>query len=104
MDDDERRDDLTPDEAEEARDEGTSGEVAHREGEFDYLRDAMREVLDELRGIRADFAERQRVAASVAVDNGARVTDAPDEGASVEVADEEDGIGDPRDRDYSIER
>lgn len=102
--DEERRDDLTPDEAEQADDDGIDAEEEHRAGEFDYLRDLMQDVLAEVRGMREDMAQARKVAASVAVENGARVTDAPDGGADVEAPDELPDLSDPRDRDYMIER
>ena len=84
---DETRDDETPDEREETAETGATPEEAHREGEFDDIRDRIEsiaaradEILDAVRTVR------EAVEAFVG-DGGAVVRDTDDDGDVDEVDD-----------------
>lgn len=57
MDENEKREDLTPDEVEEVEREDVTGEEAHREGEFDYTRRMLDEIHEQLLGVRELIGE-----------------------------------------------
>lgn len=99
----EERDDLTPDEAEQAADAGESGEEAHRAGEFEDLRDLLEQVLEGIGDIRERIGGVVDAANAVAVDNGAKIVDGEDDAEGVAgdvvVLDEPEN---PRERDYTI--
>jgi len=96
MDETEERDDLTPDEAAEAADDGMSGEEAHRASEFDELRGMLSELLDQIRAMREDMGNWAMTANAAIIDNGAVITD-DNAGTDVIVADEPEN---PFERDY----
>lgn len=98
--DPENLDDLTPDEEQLEEATGMDGEEAHRAGEFEELRLMLSDVLEQVRGLRDDFAGWSMSANAAIIDNGAVITD---DAADVDVviADEPDN---PFERDYYIER
>ena len=70
-----KADDLTPAEQEIEDDTDTSGEEAHRIGEFDDLRDRL-ERIESVLGNLASMVEAMRTtAASIDIDNGGEVAD-----------------------------
>lgn len=78
MDDDEKREDsLTDDEARDVEERHVTGEEAHREGEFDDLRDLIKGVYDRLDGMEDAFSKRldviKETGIAKAVENGATV-------------------------------
>lgn len=96
--DEEKMEDLTPDE-DTLVDEGLTGEEAHRAGEFEDLRAMLVEALDSLKAIREDLASWSMAANAAIIDNGAVVVD--NDVADVVVADEPEN---PFTRDYYIQR
>lgn len=95
---------LTPEEQEEAAETGETPEEAHREGEFAELRDMLKRVLDAQSELRDMLGGAVDAMNSVAVDNGAQITDEGSEpngseNGAIEVTEE---IQDPRARDYTI--
>lgn len=79
MDEDEKpeteADDLTPEEQEIEDDAGTSGEEAHRIGEFDDLRDRLGRIESTLGNITSMLEAMRTTAAAIDIDNGADVAD-----------------------------
>ena len=78
MDEDEKpetEDDLTPDEREIEDETGTSGEEAHRIGEFDDLRDRLERIENTLGTITETLEAMRTTAAAIDIDNGADVVD-----------------------------
>lgn len=77
MDEDEKpeTDDLTPDEQEIEDETGTSGEEAHRIGEFDDLRDRLERIESTLGAITETLEAMRTTAAAIDIDNGADVAD-----------------------------
>lgn len=75
-------DDLTPDEREiEDEDEtDTSGEEAHRIGEFDDLRDRLEHIESMLGNITSTLKAMRTTAAAIDIDNGADVADVDGDG------------------------
>ena len=57
MENTEERDDLTPDEQEEAERDDMTGEEAHREGEFEYTSRMLEELHEQLLGLRELMGE-----------------------------------------------
>lgn len=109
MDEDEKTgteaDDLTRNEQEVEDDTGTSGEEAHRIGEFDDLRDRLERIEDTLRNITATLEAMRTTAAAIDIDNGADVADVDgdDDGdADVVTDDEVDIIPDYDDMDLDL--
>ena len=96
-------DDLTPEEQKIEDDTGTSGEEAHRIGEFDDLRDRL-ERIERVLGNVASMVEAMRTtAAAIDIDNGADVVDVDDDGdADVVTDDEVDIIPDYDDMDLDL--
>lgn len=106
MDDEQTRDELAPDEVEQAVATGATPEEEHRAGEFEELNAKLDSVITKLDSVLSAVGDITSVANAVSVDNGATFTDGEateeiDEGASVEVADTAEN---PRERDYTIER
>ena len=107
MDEDERpeteADDLTPEEPEIEDGTGTSGEEAHRIGEFDDLRDRLERIENTL-GVITDTLEAMRTtAAAIDIDNGADVVDVDDGDADAAIDDgEADIIPDYDDMDLDL--
>lgn len=107
MDEDERpgteADGLTPDEQEIEDDTGTSGEEAHRIGEFDDLRDRLERIESALGNITATLEAMRTTAAAIDIDNGADVADVDGDGdADVVTDDEVDIIPDYDDMDLDL--
>lgn len=78
MDEDEKpetEDGLTPEEQAIEDETGTSGEEAHRIGEFDDLRDRLERIEDMLGGITSTLEAMRATAAAIDIDNGADVVD-----------------------------
>lgn len=108
MDEDEKpdteADDLTPDEREIEDDTGTSGEEAHRIGEFDDLRGRLERIESALGTIASTLEAMRTTAAAIDIDNGADVVDVDGDGdgdADV-VTDEADIIPDYDDMDLDL--
>ena len=76
MDEDEKleteADDLTPDEQEIEDETDTSGEEAHRIGEFDDLRDRLERIETVLGNITSTLEAMRTTAAAIDIDNGGR--------------------------------
>lgn len=68
-------DDLTKDEQEIEDETGTSGEEAHRIGEFDDLRDRLERIENALGTITETLEAMRTTAAAIDIDNGADVMD-----------------------------
>ena len=78
MDEDEKpttEDDLTPEEQMIEDETGTSGEEAHRIGEFDDLRDRLERIENMLGSITSTLEAMRTTAAAIDIDNGADVVD-----------------------------
>lgn len=84
MDEDEKPktevDDLTPDEREVEDETGTSGEEAHRIGEFDDLRDRLERIEGKIGTIAETLEAMRTTAAAIDIDNGADVVDVDGDG------------------------
>lgn len=84
MDEDEKpgteADDLTPDEQEIEDETDTSGEEAHRIGEFDDLRDRLERIESALGKITSTLEAMRTTAAAIDIDNGAGVVDVDGDG------------------------
>lgn len=96
----EERDDLTADEAEQVEE---TGEEAHRAGEFEELRGMMQQMLDAIGEVREAIGGYVDAANAVVVGNGAKFVDGEGDAegvaGNVVVLDEPE---DPRARDYTI--
>ena len=95
MDEDEKpttEDDLTPDEQEIEDETGTSGEEAHRIGEFDDLRDRLERIESTLGTITETLEAMRTTAAAIDIDNGADVVDVDGDGVADIIADDNDEI------------
>lgn len=79
MDEDEKpepeADDLTPEEQAIEDDTDTSGEEAHRIGEFDDLRDRLERIESALGNITSTLEAMRTTAAAIDIDNGGEVAD-----------------------------
>ena len=107
MDEDEKpgteADDLTPDEQEIEDETGTSGEEAHRIGEFDDLRDRLERIETALGNITSTLEAMRTTAAAIDIDNGADVADVDGDGdADVVTDDGVDVIPDYDDMDLDL--
>lgn len=108
MDEDEKpeteADDLTPEEQEIGDDTGTSGEEAHRIGEFDDLRDRLERIERMLGNITSMVEAMRTTAAAIDIDNGADVVDVDGDGDADVVTDdgEADIIPDYDDMDLDL--
>ena len=106
MDEDEKpttEDDLTPEEQGIEDETGTSGEEAHRIGEFDALRDRLERIENTLGVITETLEAMRTTAAAIDIDNGADVVDADDGGADAVTDDgEADIIPDYDDMDLDL--
>lgn len=108
MDEDEKpeteADDLTPEEREIEDETDTSGEEAHRIGEFDDLRDRLERIEGMLGGITSTLEAMRTTAAAIDIDNGADVADADGDGDADVVTDdgEADIIPDYDDMDLDL--
>ena len=96
MDEDEKpeteADDLTPDEQGIEDETGTSGEEAHRIGEFDDLRDRLERIENALGAIAETLEAMRTTAAAIDIDNGADVVDVDGDGDADIIADDNDEI------------
>lgn len=94
MDEDEKpdteADDLTPDEQEIEDETDTSGEEAHRIGEFDDLRNRLERIESKLVRIASSVEAMRTTAAAICIDNGADVVDADGDG-DADMVDADDG-------------
>lgn len=108
MDEDERpeteADNLTPEEREIEDDTGTSGEEAHRIGEFDDLRDRLERIESAIGSIASTLEAMRTTAAAIDIDNGADVADVDGDGDADVVTDdgEADIIPDYDDMDLDL--
>ena len=106
MDEDEKlttEDDLTQDEQEIEAETGTSGEEAHRIGEFDDLRDRLERIESALGNITSTLEAMRTTASAIDIDNGADVVDADDDGGADVIADDgEIEIPDYEDMDLDL--
>ncbi len=103
MDEDEKpktEDELTPDEQEVEDETGTSGEEAHRIGEFDDLRDRLERIENALGDITSTLEAMRTTAAAIDIDNGADVMDG--DGDADIIADDEIEIPDYEDMDLDL--
>lgn len=105
MDEDEKtttEDDLTPNEQEIEDETGTSGEEAHRIGEFDDLRDRLERIENALGDITSTLEAMRTTAAAIDIDNGADVVDVDGDGDADVIADDEIEIPDYEDMDLDL--
>ena len=106
MDEDERpeaeTDDLTPDEQEIEDETGTSGEEAHRIGEFDDLRDRLERIESTLGTIIETLEAMRTTAAAIDIDNGADVVDVDGDGDAEVIDDDVIEIPDYDDMDLDL--
>lgn len=106
MDEDEKpttEDGLTPDEQGIEDDTGTSGEEAHRIGEFDDLRDRLERIESALGNITSTLEAMRTTAAAIDIDNGADVVDVDGDGDADVIADDgEIEIPDYEDMDLDL--
>lgn len=105
MDEDEKpetEDDLTPDEQEIEDETGTSGEEAHRIGEFDDLRDRLERIENTLGAITETLEAMRTTAAAIDIDNGADVVDVDGDGDADIVTDDVVEIPDYDDMDLDL--
>lgn len=106
MDEDEKpgteADDLTPDEREIGNGTDTSGEEAHRIGEFDDLRDRLERIESALGNITSTLEAMRTTAAAIDIDNGADVADVDGDGDADVIADDEIEIPDYEDMDLDL--
>lgn len=84
MDEDEKpeteTDDLTPEEQAIEDETDTSGEEAHRIGEFDDLRDRLERIESVLGNVASMVEAMRTTAAAIDIDNGADVVDVDGDG------------------------
>lgn len=106
MDEDEKpktEDELTADEQEIEDETGTSGEEAHRIGEFDDLRDRLERIESALGNITSTLEAMRATAAAIDIDNGADVVDVDGDGDADVIADDgEIEIPDYEDMDLDL--
>lgn len=81
-------DELTPDEQMIEGETGTSGEEAHRIGEFDDLRDRLERIEGMLGTITETLDSMRATAAAIDIDNGADVMDGDGDGDADVIADD----------------
>lgn len=105
MDEDERPEtevEPTPDGREIEDETGTSGEEAHRIGEFDDLRDRLERIESALGAITETLEAMRTTAAAIDIDNGADVTDGDGDGDADAADDGEIEIPDYEDMDLDL--
>lgn len=96
-------DDPTPDGQEIEDETGTSGEEAHRIGEFDDLRDRLERIENALGTITSTLEAMRTTAAAIDIDNGADVVDTDGDGDADVIADDgEIEIPDYEDMDLDL--
>lgn len=95
----------TPDEQEIENDTGTSGEEAHRIGEFDDLRDRLERIESTLGNVASMVKAMHATAAAIDIDNGGEVADVDGDGdgdGDVATDDDIDIIPDYDDMDLDL--
>lgn len=105
MDEDEKpktEGELTPDEQEIEDETGTSGEEAHRIGEFDDLRDRLERIEGMLGDITSALDAMRTTASAIDIDNGADVVDVDGDGDADVVTDDDIEIPDYDDMDLDL--
>lgn len=106
MDEDEKpgteADDLTPDEREIENETDTSGEEAHRIGEFDDLRDRLERIENTLGNVASMIEAMRTTAAAIDIDNGADVVDVDGDG-DADVVTEDDAVEIPDYEDMDLD-
>lgn len=105
MDKDEKpttEDDLTPEEQGVEDETGTSGEEAHRIGEFDDLRNRLERIENTLGTITETLEAMRTTAAAIDIDNGADVVDVDGDGDADIVTDDAIEIPDYDDMDLDL--
>lgn len=95
-------DDLTPDERGIEDETDTSGEEAHRIGEFDDMRDRLERIESMLVNITSTLESMRTTAAAIDIDNGADVADVDGDGDADVVTDEVDIIPDYDDMNLDL--
>lgn len=95
-------DELTVDGREIEDETGTSGEEAHRIGEFDDLRDRLERIENALGDITSTLEAMRATAAAIDIDNGADVVDTDGDGDADVIADDEIEIPDYEDMDLDL--
>nr|DAV20639.1 MAG TPA: ferredoxin I [Bacteriophage sp.] len=95
-------DDLTPNEQGIEDETGTSGEEAHRIGEFDDLRDRLERIETALGTITETLEAMRTTAAAIDIDNGADVVDVDGVGDADVVTDDVVEIPDYNDMDLDL--
>lgn len=93
---------LTPEEQGIEDETGTSGEEAHRIGEFDDLRDRLERIENALGNITSTLEAMRTTAAAIDIDNGADVVDVDGDGDADVIADDEIEIPDYEDMDLDL--
>ena len=94
-------DNLTPDEQKIENDTDTSGEEAHRIGEFDDLRDRLERIESVLGNVASMVEAMRTTAAAIDIDNGSEVEDG-DGDVDVVTDDDIDVIPDYDDMDLDL--
>lgn len=105
MDEDEKPEtegEPTPDEQAIEDETDTSGEEAHRIGEFDDLRDRLERIENALGNITSTLEAMRATAAAIDIDNGADVMDGDGDGDADAIADDEIEIPDYEDMDLDL--
>lgn len=92
----------TPDEQMIEDETGTSGEEAHRIGEFDDLRDRLERIEGMLDTITETLEAMRTTATAIDIDNGADVMDGDGDGDADVIADDEIEIPDYEDMDLDL--
>lgn len=95
-------DSLTPDEQEIENDTDTSGEEAHRIGEFDDLRDRLERIESVLGNVASMVEAMRTTAAAIDIDNGGEVADGDGDADVVTDDGEVDIIPDYDDMDLDL--
>lgn len=95
-------DEPTPDGQEIGDETGTSGEEAHRIGEFDDLRDRLERIENALGTITETLEAMRTTSTAIDIDNGADVMDVDGDGDADVIADDEIEIPDYEDMDLDL--
>lgn len=93
---------LTPDEQGIEDETDTSGEEAHRIGEFDDLRDRLERIENALGAIAETLEAMRTTAAAIDIDNGADVVDVDGDGGADIATDDVIEIPDYDDMDLDL--
>ena len=83
-------DDLTPEEQEIEDETDTSGEEAHRIGEFDDLRDRLERIENMLGNVASMVEAMRTTAAAIDIDNGGEVAGADGDGDADAATDDDE--------------